>query len=105
MEVEKIDRVPSNCIQFREFKKSDWEGVHKYASQETVCRTQPWGPNSVEETFEYVDQVLMDAEKVPRTRFAFAVVHTEDDEMIGAGELRVKSSLRHSWLLNRQSRA
>ncbi|AUD15015.1 MULTISPECIES: GNAT family N-acetyltransferase [unclassified Planococcus (in: firmicutes)] len=81
----------SNSIQLREFKKSDWEDVHKYASLEIVCRTQPWGPNSVEETIEYVDQIIVDAEKIPRIRFAYAVVHTEDDAMIGAGELTIKS--------------
>ncbi|MDE4085277.1 GNAT family protein [Planococcus maritimus] len=81
----------SKSIQLREFKKSDWKDVHKYASQETVCQTQPWGPNSVEETIEYVDQVLVDAEKNPRTRFTFAVVYTKDDAMIGAGELTIKS--------------
>lgn len=83
--------MSSNSIQLREFKKSDWKDVHKYASQEIVCRTQPWGPNSVEETIEYVDQVLADEKKVPRTRFTFAVVHTEDDAIIGGGELTIKS--------------
>ena len=81
----------SNSIQLRELKKSDWEDVHKYASQEIVCQTQPWGPNSVEETIEYVDQVLADERKVPRTRFTFAVIHIGDDTMIGAGELTIKS--------------
>lgn len=80
----------NNRFYFREFAKSDWEAVHEYASQEIVSQYQPWGPNTIEESQAFVEEILKDAGKKPRLRFAFAVVFKEDDKMIGAGELAVK---------------
>lgn len=48
-------------IQLRELRQTDWQAVHRYASLEIVSRYQPWGPNSEEETRQYVDEVLRDA--------------------------------------------
>ncbi|KSU62720.1 acetyltransferase [[Bacillus] enclensis] len=74
---------------FRELVESDWRMIHDYASQEVVCRYQPWGPNTVEETKTFVSEVLTDHKKNPRTRFMFAVVSKEDDRLIGAVELKI----------------
>ncbi|AQQ55011.1 GNAT family N-acetyltransferase [Planococcus lenghuensis] len=74
----------------REFKVSDWRGVHDYASVEAVCRYQPWGPNTIEDSRGFVRQVLTDREEEPRIRYAFAVT-ARDEQFIGAGELNIKS--------------
>lgn len=36
-------------------------------------------------------QVLDDSQKMPRTRFTFAIVHKEDEVMIGSGEINIRS--------------
>ncbi|MHC8523115.1 GNAT family N-acetyltransferase [Rossellomorea sp. H39__3] len=74
-------------IQLRELRQTDWQAVHRYASLEIVSRYQPWGPNSEEETRQYVDEVLRDAAKKDRTRFTFAVIL--EGELIGCGELTI----------------
>lgn len=71
----------------REFMKEDWKAVHRYASQEIVSRYQPWGPNSQEETQQYIAEVLKQQIQNPRVSFTFAVVWKETKEVIGAGEL------------------
>ncbi len=86
--------IPDHLLQterlvFRELVESDWRMVHDYASLEVVCRYQPWGPNTVEETKTFVSEVLTDHKKNPRTRFMFAVVSKEDDRLIGAIELKI----------------
>lgn len=80
----------------REFTKEDWLGVHRYASQEIVCRYQPWGPNSEEESKGFVEQVMKDASKEPRIRFVFAVITKEDGQMIGAGEINIRDATNRS---------
>ena len=70
--------------------------VHAYASQEIVCRFQPWGPNNEEQTQEFVKQIITDANKVPRTRFVYAVVESANEKMIGAGEFNIRSSANRS---------
>ncbi|MEK4425497.1 GNAT family N-acetyltransferase [Solibacillus sp. FSL K6-1523] len=72
----------------REFIQSDWIDVHKYASQEIVCQYQPWGPNTVEESQNFVTQVLEDSKQEPRKRFVFAIIYKE--KMIGAGEFNIR---------------
>ncbi|MFC5602312.1 GNAT family N-acetyltransferase [Sporosarcina koreensis] len=74
----------------REMEENDWIDVHKYASQEMVCRYQPWGPNSEQESEEFVKQVIIDAKKKPRSRFVFAITLRENEEMIGAGEINIR---------------
>ncbi|WP_197035461.1 GNAT family N-acetyltransferase [Paenibacillus sp. UNC451MF] len=78
-------------IYLREFNLPDWVGVHAYASQERVCRFQPWGPNDEEQSKSFVKQVMVDAEQMPRTRFVFAIVERATEKMIGAGEFNIRS--------------
>lgn len=83
--------VSSNVF-LREMEEKDWMDVHKYASNETVCKYQPWGPNSEEESQDFVNQVLADAKRVERTRFVFSIVEKEIGSMVGAGELNVRDN-------------
>jgi [ribosomal protein S5]-alanine N-acetyltransferase len=38
----------------RPIAKDDWPAVHAWASQERICRYQAWGPNTAEQTREFV---------------------------------------------------
>lgn len=53
-------------------------------------RYQAWGPNSETETKEFVNQVLQDASKVPRSRFSFALVELEYERVVGAGAITIR---------------
>lgn len=77
-----------NRFKLREIKENDWKDIHIYTSQFIVCQYQAWGPNSEMETKEFVNQVLQDARKVPRSRFSFAVVELEYERVVGAGEIQ-----------------
>lgn len=80
-------------IILRELEKEDWKAVHTYASQEIVSQYQLWGPNTEKESMAYVKEAMNDAKIHPRVRFAFAVVEKQSGEMIGAGELFIRSSI------------
>ncbi len=85
-----LKNLRSERVFLREFIESDWEDVHKYASQEIACQYQPWGPNSVEDSKTFVQQSIEAATQKPRTRFVFAIVNKEDIRMIGTGELNIR---------------
>ncbi|WKA54614.1 GNAT family N-acetyltransferase [Planococcus shixiaomingii] len=88
-----MNRKPeSERFYFREFLESDWTDIHEYASQAAVSQYQPWGPNLPQESQVYVNDVLTDAKKNPRTRFVFAVVLKETGKVIGAGEINVRDA-------------
>jgi ribosomal-protein-alanine N-acetyltransferase len=86
-----MTNLTGNRIYLREFKFTDWIDVQAYASQEIVCRFQPWGPNNEEQSQAYVNQIIDDSKKVPRTRFVFAIVERSTEKMIGAGEFNIRS--------------
>ncbi|MGY4795994.1 GNAT family N-acetyltransferase [Lysinibacillus fusiformis] len=72
----------------REFTQYDWIDVHKYASQEIVCRYQTWGPNTEEDTKEFIQDVLDEATQTPRERYVFAIIYQET--LIGAVEIMIR---------------
>ncbi|WP_347551960.1 GNAT family N-acetyltransferase [Pseudalkalibacillus hwajinpoensis] len=81
-------------IQLREFKKEDWRAVHAYASLERVCKYQPWGPNTVEDSKAYVNGIIKDANMIPRSRFAYAIL--KDDAVIGACEVNIRDQFNQN---------
>lgn len=78
-------------IYLREFSESDWIGVYNYASLAQVSEHQTWEPSSEEESKQFVKQVLADSQKIPQSRFIFAIVHKKDEAMIGSGEISIRS--------------
>ncbi|TQR19004.1 GNAT family N-acetyltransferase [Psychrobacillus vulpis] len=62
----------------------------RLVSKAIVCQYQPWGPNSEQETKEFVKQVLIDAKKEERNRFIFAIIEKENEKMVGAGEFNIR---------------
>jgi len=72
----------------REFTPHDWVDVHKYASQEIVCRYQAWGPNTEEDSKEFIQDALDEARQTPRERFVFAIIYQET--LIGSVEIMIR---------------
>jgi len=56
-------------VVLREFQIDDWEVIHRVTSRPEVCRYQPWGPSSPEETRAYVQAVLQTREVAPRMEY------------------------------------
>lgn len=81
-------RLSNDRLILREMIESDWVDVHKYASREIVCQYQPWGPNTEEESQNFVKQVIEDSKQEPRKRYVFSIIYEE--KMIGAGEINIR---------------
>lgn len=88
--------LKGNQIYLRELRFTDWIDVHAYASQERVCRFQAWGPNTEEQTQAFVKQIIEDAQEVPRTRFAYAIVELNTQKMNGMIEFNIRSFIDRS---------
>ncbi|WP_404456866.1 GNAT family N-acetyltransferase (plasmid) [Virgibacillus necropolis] len=74
----------------REFNENDWIDVHKYASQDKVSQYQPWGPNTEKDTKDFIHKAMNAAAEEPRLRYVLAIVHKDDNRMIGAGEFNIR---------------
>lgn len=91
-----MEKMKTDRLYLRDFQEDDWGAVHKYASLEQVSRNQPWGPNTIEETKAFVEEALADSKKTPRTRYIFAIVLKEHEELIGAVEINIRSAANKS---------
>ncbi|MDN4491971.1 GNAT family N-acetyltransferase [Ureibacillus aquaedulcis] len=83
-----IASLVGNRVTLRELKETDWVDVHAYASLPPVSIYQPWGPNSEDDSWEFVQQVISDSKEIPRSRFVFAVI--VDNKLIGSGEINIQ---------------
>ena len=62
-----------NCrLILRPFAETDFRAVHEYASDPQVVRYVSFGPNSEEQTREFIHRAMTPAE-TPRTKYDFAV--------------------------------
>jgi RimJ/RimL family protein N-acetyltransferase len=82
------DRPPPGEVALRPLVDADWPAVHGWASQEQVCRFQPWGPNTPEETLAFVRAAVADWRAVPRERLSYAI--TLDGVVVGNCELKLR---------------
>ncbi|WP_203899600.1 GNAT family N-acetyltransferase [Virgisporangium aliadipatigenens] len=70
-------------IVLRALTLSDVAAVHAWASLPEVCRYQPWGPNTYEQTREYVRAAV----SASGDRRVFGVV--VDGDVVGSAELKL----------------
>ena len=70
-------------LQLRAFRDEDFEDVHVYASDPEVTRLLSWGPNTPEDTREFLERVQREALEVPRENHDWAIERRSDGRVIG----------------------
>lgn len=73
----------------REVRESDFDDIHDYARDTTVARFMDWGPNSHDQTVEFVGLKLAEQARWPRDEVTLAVEHLADARVIGSIRLAV----------------
>jgi len=82
----------SQHVFFREFRESDWNAVHHYASHSDTVQYMDWGPNTEEETQAFIQHTLKSQVLNPRTNFDFAVIDPATDLLIGTAGIRIQDA-------------
>jgi ribosomal-protein-alanine N-acetyltransferase len=75
-------------VRLRPLVAKDWAAVHEWARRPEVCRYQEWGPNTEEETQDFVREAVEAWGQDPQVRFAFAIVL--DDVVVGNAEFKLR---------------
>ncbi len=65
--------LATDRLLLRDFTAGDVEAVHAYAADPQVCRYMEWGPNTLEQTHEFVDQMVAAASQPERAAINWAV--------------------------------
>ncbi|MEV6837736.1 GNAT family N-acetyltransferase [Streptomyces sp. NPDC051133] len=77
-------------VTLRRITAQDWPAVHAWARLTEACRFQPWGPNTQEQTRDFVATAAGAWSDDPCHRHAFAAVLGR--AVVGMGELHVRST-------------
>ena len=90
----------------RDFREEDWHDVHQYGSDPEVVKYMPFGPNTEEDTKAFIQRTLNNQRAEPRTHFNFALIQKQDNKLIGACEVWIKSAENKAgeigYILNRK---
>ncbi|SCW65914.1 Protein N-acetyltransferase, RimJ/RimL family [Paenibacillus tianmuensis] len=94
--------IETNRLVLREFIPGDLQEVHKYASDVEVCKYSDWGPNRLEDTKAFIEEVVKGQGIHPRNQFTLAIIVKETNGLIGACNLiRDRSQGEIGYSINR----
>jgi RimJ/RimL family protein N-acetyltransferase len=72
----------------RNYRAEDWERVHLYGAIPEFSQYELWGPNTVEDTKNFVNAMVEQANATDRSKFDFAVCLKDSDLLIGGCGIR-----------------
>ena len=75
--------ITTNRLMLREYQEEDWEQVHVYTSVPEFTKYEVWGPNTVEQTKEFVQKAVEQAKEPNRIDFELAICLKDSHLQIG----------------------
>jgi ribosomal-protein-alanine N-acetyltransferase len=75
----------TNRLILRDFVLSDFDAVHEYASDPLVTRFTSFGPNTTDETRDFLTRSIQASSAIPRQIYTFAAVERASAHLIGSG--------------------
>ncbi len=78
-------------VLLREFEPTDSEAVQRYAGDAEVARHFTWGPNTPDQTAEFVQFLVASRKEDPRTNYDLAIVLRDTHELIGDARMTIDS--------------
>ncbi|GAB2549595.1 GNAT family N-acetyltransferase [Rufibacter soli] len=88
----------------REFQEEDWHFTNLYEANEEVMRYQTSGTRTSQESLEYIQQCLTEAQEEPRTLYDLAIVLEATQMLIGRVGMKVDYDAEEAvlwYILNR----
>ena len=80
--------IRTDRLLLRDFRREDFDDVHVYGQDPEVARYMPWGPNTPEQTREFLEKALVQQGTLPRFDFGFAIEH--EGKVVGAVALHLR---------------
>jgi len=91
--------IQTKRLILRDFTEADWEAVHSYASDPEVVRYMNWGPNTVEDTQNFIRRAIAMQKEQPRRGYNLAVVLKSENVIIGGCGIYVSNpDNREGWI-------
>ena len=84
-------QLESSRLLLRELAAGDWHSVHEYAQDPEVVKFELWGPNSEQQSQEFVRFAIRQSSKRPRKEFELAAALKDSSKLIGACGLQIRN--------------
>ncbi len=83
----------------REYKLEDFDTIHSYASDSETVKYMDWGPNSLEATQHFLNEVIGQQAQNPRRDYELAIVLAKENRHIGGGGIHISNAKnREGWI-------
>lgn len=97
-----MNKIETNRLILRGFNVDDFEAVHSYASNAGNTMYMQFGPNSEDDTREFINQAIISTAKTPITHYLFAAELKETGKLIGECELQLETETPAiGWIVHR----
>ena len=84
--------IPTERLVLRDFRITDEQAVHEFASDPAVCRYTDWGPNSPDDTQLFIREALGEAAGPERDSFTLAMSLNPSGVVVGSCSVWVESA-------------
>lgn len=91
--------LETDRLVLREFAAEDFDAVHAYASDPEVVAYMPWGPNTEQDTTDFLERARGYRDVDPRADFVMAVQRRSDARVIGGIGLHLHPPDAHQAML------
>jgi RimJ/RimL family protein N-acetyltransferase len=99
--------LETSRLVLREFSEDDATAVHAYASDAEVVRYLDWGPNTREDTAQFLATARAARDAVPRTAYHLAIVLKAASRLVGGCRIEIRSPANGNgdlgYVLDRQA--
>lgn len=74
----------------RDFTESDIKIVHELVQEPDIYKYQTWGPNTIEDTQNFIEMAITQQQEQPRKSYEMAIIKKEENTLIGAIGIRLQ---------------
>ena len=83
-------QISTARLLLREYSEGDFCGVHEYAKDPEVTHFMTWGPNTPEDTRNFIRQAISQQATLPRLSYHFAVTLNDSGQIIGGCGIHIR---------------
>lgn len=97
--------LSTDRLVLRPFKESDVDAVHSYGGNPDNVKYMVWGPNSKEDTKNFIQDTIKKWDMDPILNYDFAIVLKDTDKLIGGCGIYLNESRNEGmlgWILHKE---
>lgn len=91
-------QLTTSRLVLREYAQSDFDAVHRFASDPEVATFVAWGPNTPQDTQAFLDDCAAERDESPRTNFTLAATEAGSDPFGSVGLYTARAPPRLRWV-------